>query len=70
MKFQILISGVNKKDLFNLSSAELAKRVVKVKAPNKFAVYYSLIFFVSFCIRLHKSTNKLMWIYISILLIS
>ena len=31
MKCQILFSGKNKKNIINLSSAELAKRVVKVK---------------------------------------
>ena len=31
MKCQILFSGKNKKNITNLSSAELAKRVVKVK---------------------------------------
>ena len=31
MKYQILFSGKNKKNITNLLSAELAKRVVKVK---------------------------------------
>ena len=31
MKCQILFSGENKKNIINLSSAELAKRVVKAK---------------------------------------
>ena len=31
MKFQILFSGKNKKNIIDLSSAELAQRVVKVK---------------------------------------
>ena len=31
MKYQILFSGKNKKNITNLSSAELALRVVKVK---------------------------------------
>ena len=31
MKFQILFSGKNKKNIIDLSSAELALRVVKVK---------------------------------------
>ena len=30
MKFQSLLSGKNKKNIVNLSSAKLAKRVVKV----------------------------------------
>ena len=34
MKCQILFSGKNKKIITNLSSAELAQRVVKVKAIN------------------------------------
>ena len=35
MKCQILFSGKNKKNIINLSSAENAQRVVKVKAPRK-----------------------------------
>ena len=31
MKFQILFSGKNKKNNINLSSAELAQRMVKIK---------------------------------------
>ena len=31
MKFQILFSGKNKKNIINFSSAELVKRMVKVK---------------------------------------
>ena len=31
-RYQILFSGKNKKNIINLSSAELAKRVVKVKS--------------------------------------
>ena len=34
IKCQILFSGKNKKNFINLSSAELAQRVVKVKAPD------------------------------------
>ena len=30
MKYQILFSGKNKKNIVNLSSAKLAKRVIKV----------------------------------------
>ena len=33
MKCQILFSGKNKKNIINLSSAENAQRVVKVKLP-------------------------------------
>ena len=33
MKYQILFSGKSKKYIINLSSAELTKRVVKVKQP-------------------------------------
>ena len=39
MKHQNLFSGKNKKNIINLSSAELAKRVVMVKngiKPNKY----------------------------------
>ena len=35
MKCQILFSGKNKKNIINLSSAENAQRVVKVKVPRK-----------------------------------
>ena len=35
MKCQILFSGKNKKNIINLSSAENAQRVVKVKQPQK-----------------------------------
>ena len=31
MKYQIMFSGKNKKNIINLSSAEFAQRVVKVK---------------------------------------
>ena len=31
MKYQSLFSGKNKKDVINLSSAEFAQRVVKIK---------------------------------------
>ena len=34
MKCQILFSGKNKKNIINLSSAENAQRVVKVKSNN------------------------------------
>ena len=33
LKCEILVSGINKKNTTGLSSAELAQRVVKVKAP-------------------------------------
>ena len=33
MKCQILFSGKNKKNIINLSSAENAQRVVKIKLP-------------------------------------
>ena len=32
---QNLFSGINKKNIINLSSSELAQRVIKVKAPFK-----------------------------------
>ena len=35
MKYQILFSGENKKNVINLLSAELAQRVVKVKMGGK-----------------------------------
>ena len=38
MTCQILFSGKNKKNITNLSSAELAKRVVKVKFRVKFSL--------------------------------
>ena len=34
MKCQILFTGKNKKNIINLSSAENAQRVVKVKGPD------------------------------------
>ena len=34
MKYQILFSGENKKNIVSLSSAELAQRVVKVKVQH------------------------------------
>ena len=37
MKCQILFSGKNKKNITNLSTAELAQIVVKAKEPFKFA---------------------------------
>ena len=37
MKCQILFSGKNKKNIINLSSAENAQRVVKVKIPSGMA---------------------------------
>ena len=49
MQCQILYSGKNKKNITNLSSAELAKRVVNVKVLSKLAVddILLLIFFFS-----------------------
>ena len=45
MKFQILFSGKNKKIITNLSSAELAQRVVKVNYPDAdFLVHYMITF--------------------------
>ena len=35
MKYQILFSGINKKNVMNSLSAELAKRVLKVNAKQK-----------------------------------
>ena len=46
MKCQILFSGNNKKNIFNLSSAELAQRVVNVKGhPGKsfFIIFHNNI---------------------------
>ena len=45
MKYQILYSGENKKNLINLSSAELAQREVKIK------IYHALsrLFFIMLC---------------------
>ena len=42
MKCQILFSGKNKKNIINLSSAENAQSVVKVKAPFKLVTDGSL----------------------------
>ena len=49
MKCQILFSGKNKKNILNLSSAELAQRVVKVKVLSKslaeIILNFALLFF-------------------------
>ena len=44
MKCQILFSGKNKKNIINLSSAENAQRVVKVKVPVTTTAYGILKF--------------------------
>ena len=36
MKYQMLFSGQNKKNIMNLLSAEFANTVVKVKHPNTY----------------------------------
>ena len=70
MKCQILFSGEKKKNIINLSSAELAQRVVKVNAPviqRHFSIFLSfdyspfhLCFYspleepVKICIRRHS----------------
>ena len=46
MKCQILFSGKNKKNIINLSSAENAQRVVKVKALSKVEADNILILFI------------------------
>ena len=43
MKCQILFSGKNKKNIINLSSTELAQRVVKVNASSEKYLNASLI---------------------------
>ena len=50
MKYQNLFSGKNKKNITNLSSAELAKRVVKVKKRDQnptFFIYLEIIHFTN-----------------------
>ena len=48
MKYQILFTGKNKKNVINLSSAELAQRVVKVKGQSKSVADNILIFIIQF----------------------
>ena len=50
MKCQILFSGKNKKNIINLSSAENAQRVVKVKAlittaADNILIFWGIFFF-------------------------
>ena len=42
MKYHILFSGKNKENIINLSSAENAQRVVKVKAKGTANALYAL----------------------------
>ena len=42
MKCQILFSGKNKKNIINLSSAENAQRVVKVKLRSKILIVLNM----------------------------
>ena len=55
MKYQNLFSGKNKKNITDLSSAELAKRVVKVKvliitsAHDALVFFYFIYLFIFFC---------------------
>ena len=44
MKCQILFCGENKKNITNMSSAELAKRVVKVKTISSICAYKNILF--------------------------
>ena len=44
MKCQIQFSGKNKKNIINLSSAENAQRVVKVKFQTLFHTCFGIIF--------------------------
>ena len=48
MKYQILFTGKNKKNVISLSSAELAQRVVKVKGQSKSVAGNILIFIIQF----------------------
>ena len=48
MKYQVLFSGKTQKSITNLSTAELAKRVVKVKALFKFVAGILKLIFVLF----------------------
>ena len=57
MKCHILFSGKNKKNIINLSSAENAQRVVKVKAPitteaDDTFKYILYVVFYKFCLML------------------
>ena len=48
MKCQNLFSEKNKRNLINVSSAELAQRAVKVKVPNRMVADDKIKFFNSF----------------------
>ena len=59
MKCQILVFGKNKKNIINLSSAENAQRVVKVKALGKLIaddilLFYFFISFLAFHVNLGR----------------
>ena len=48
MKSQILFSGKSKKNITNLPSAELTKRMIKVQVPSKICRDHILTFFFFF----------------------
>ena len=57
MKCQILFSGKNKKNITNLSSAELAKREVKVSYTKKYQ-YFSFLSIKMYVVELVGITSK------------
>ena len=66
MKCQILFSGKNKKNIINLSSAENAQRVVKVKAPHKTVAgnFFRYRFFCyAFCFFFSKEKSLVLHVY-------
>ena len=53
MKCRILFSGKNKKNIINLSSAENAQRVVKVKVIHYKAFFFIIFWRFAVCIDYH-----------------
>ena len=74
MKFQSLFSGINKKNVTNLSSADLAKRAVKVKYWHIIYLSEEGIHIYAVCVLIprkidsHKKACHHIYIHISIVL--
>ena len=67
MKCQILVSGKNKKNIINPSSAENAQRVVKVKIVVVNFIFYDIISHISLqeFLPKNRSANQLLVGYFS-----
>ena len=63
MKCQILFSWKNKKNITNLSSAEIVKRLVKVRGQPTYLVYYVL--FLSVYDDMDKITHTFSFYYLA-----